>query len=154
MVWESWQIWSAIGMCLLVLEVFVPGFVLACLGLGSFGGALAAHLNWSLEGQMTVVGLTALVSFIFLRPLALRWGFRGNEAVSGTEALIGKECTVTQSFDPQNGMGRCKIDGDDWRAMLENRSRVEEATAGTLLIIAAVESNTLIVTFPPNSPTP
>jgi len=54
MVWEAWQIWIAVGLGLMVLEVFVPGFVLACLGLGSFGGAIAAYLEASFEMQLGI----------------------------------------------------------------------------------------------------
>ena len=72
MVWEAWQIWIAVGLGLMVLEVFVPGFVLACLGLGSLGGATAAYLEASFEMQLVVSALTALVAFVFLRPFALK----------------------------------------------------------------------------------
>ena len=107
MVWEAWQIWIAVGLGLMVLEVFVPGFVLACLGLGSFGGAIAAYLEASFEMQLVVSALTALVAFIFLRPFALKMGFSGNERLSGVDALLGRECIVTQDFDPASGLGRC-----------------------------------------------
>ena len=102
----------------MVFEVFVPGFVLACLGLGSFGGAIAAYLDVSFEMQLIVSALTALVAFIFLRPFALKMGFSGNERLSGVDALLGRECIVTQAFDAATGLGRCKVDGDDWREVV------------------------------------
>jgi len=151
MVWEAWQIWVAVGLGLMVLEVFVPGFVLACLGLGSFGGAISAYLEASFEMQLVVSALTALVAFIFLRPFALKMGFSGNERLSGVDALLGRECIVTQAFDPASGLGRCKVDGDDWRAELLVRGEASQATAGTMVIINKVESNTLIVSLKPSS---
>ena len=145
MIWETWQIWTASALALLILEVFMPGFVLACLGIGSFGGALGAWLGLVFEWQMTMAGVTSLCAFLFLRPVMLKMGFSGDETVSGAEALIGKEVVVTLDFDEQTGMGRCKIDGDDWRAKFGDTHRGERAEIGQLLIIDKVESNTLIV---------
>lgn len=147
MVWETWQLWVAIGLALMVLEVFVPGFVLACLGLGSFGGALAAYVAVSFEWQLVIAAVTALVAFIFLRPFALKIGFSGQEKLSGVEALVGRECIVTQAFDSETGLGRCKIDGDDWRAKLSQRSDASIAKIGHVLTVEIVESNTLIVSL-------
>ena len=151
MVWEAWQIWIAVGLGLMVLEVFVPGFVLACLGLGSLGGAVAAALNVSFEMQLVVSALTALMAFVFLRPFALKMGFSGNERLSGVDALLGRECIITQAFDPSSGMGRCKVDGDDWRAELLVREEASRATSGKIAVINKVESNTLIVSLKPSS---
>lgn len=152
MIWETWQLWVAIGLALMVLEVFVPGFVLACLGLGSFGGSLAAFANLSFEWQLVISALTSLIAFIFLRPVALKMGFSGEEKVSGVDALIGKECTVTQAFDVETGLGRCKIDGDDWRAKLSQLSDVPHANVGQVVTIDMVESNTLIVSLKSSTP--
>jgi len=152
--WEVWQIWIAGGLILLVLEVFVPGFVLACLGLGSFGGAIAAYFELGFEWEITIAGLTSLLAFLFLRPFALKLGFNGNERLSGVEALIGQECTITKAFNPQTGLGRCKIDGDDWRAKLVDREQAKSLAPGSVVWIHRVDSNTLIVSLHPQTTTP
>ncbi|MDA0912870.1 MAG: NfeD family protein [Bacteroidetes bacterium] len=145
MIWENWQIWTAIGMLLLVLEVVVPGFVLACLGIGCFGGAVAGFFELGIALELTIAGVIGLLSFLFLRPVALRIGFKGSERVSGVEALIGKECIVTETFDTSTGLGRCKIDGDDWRAKITESNNQDRLIEGHIAIIERVESNTLIV---------
>lgn len=132
-------------MLLLVLEVIVPGFVLACLGIGCFGGAIAGFFDLGIALELTIAGVIGLLSFLFLRPVALRMGFKGSERVSGVDALIGKECIVTESFDPSTGLGRCKIDGDDWRAKINKANEQDRLIEGNIAIIQRVESNTLIV---------
>jgi membrane protein implicated in regulation of membrane protease activity len=150
MEWENWQLWIAAALVLLICEVFVPGFVLACLGVGAFGGALAASLGASFALQLTVTAATSLIAFVFLRPLALRFGFSGPETATGVEALINKKARVTKAFDPQTGLGRCKIDGDDWRSELETPEN-NVPPVGSMVRIVRVESNTLIVQTTPNS---
>jgi membrane protein implicated in regulation of membrane protease activity len=145
MIWEPWQIWTASALALLIFEVFMPGFVLACLGIGAFGGALGAYLGIVFEWQLVCAGMTSLIAFVFLRPAMLKMGFSGEETLSGADALIGKEVIVTQEFDPQTGMGRCKIDGDDWRAKVSDEIPATKMVLGNVLVIQSVESNTLIV---------
>ena len=150
MEWENWQLWIAAALVLLICEVFVPGFVLACLGVGACGGALAASLGAGFALQLTVTAATSLIAFVFLRPLALRFGFSGPDTATGVEALIDKKARVTKAFDPQTGLGRCKIDGDDWRSELETPEN-NVPPVGSMVRIVRVESNTLIVQTTPNS---
>ncbi|MDA0728145.1 MAG: NfeD family protein [Bacteroidetes bacterium] len=147
--WDVWQIWMAVALGLVILEIFVPGFVLACLGVGALAAAGAASLSWSLTIQFALAALFSLLSFVFLRPLAMKFAFSGNEAVSGVEALVGRECRVSQPFDADSGMGRCKIDGDDWRATLVHRDQAAEAFEHAAVWIVRVESNTLVVSTQP-----
>ena len=88
MIWEPWQIWTASALALLIFEVFMPGFVLACLGIGAFGGALGAYLGIVFEWQLVCAGITSLIAFVFLRPAMLKMGFSGEETLSGADALI------------------------------------------------------------------
>ena len=49
-------------------------------------------------------------------------------------------------------MGRCKIDGDDWRAQLNDRTAAPTLKTGDAVWIERVESNTLIVSTTPIEP--
>lgn len=145
MEWEIWQIWAAIALGLFVLEVFMPGFVLACLGIGAIGASIIGAIGLDLTWQLMSAGMISLLAFVFLRPMMLKMGFSGDEAVSGVDALIGKKALVTASFSKATGMGRCKIDGDDWRAQVEDPEQADALQEGDPVSIVRVESNTLVV---------
>ena len=151
MEWEVWQVWLAAAMGLIILEVFVPGFVLACLGAGALAGAVAAALGWSLSVQLVCVALFSLLSFFFLRPVALRMS-QSEGTRTGVDALVGRKCRVSMSFDPVTGFGRCKVDGDDWRAQLSPRAQADDASEGASVWVGRVDSNTLIVLTQPPTP--
>ena len=142
--WEAWQLWLAAAMGLTILEVFVPGFVLACLGFGALAGALAAGLGLGLTAQLLGAAVGSLLAFLVLRPLMLKTS-RKDATRTGVDALIGRQCTVTLAFDEETGLGRCKVDGDDWRAKLAEGAYADEAILNSTMWIDAVESNTLIV---------
>ena len=152
MIWTDWQVWLAIAIVLVLLEIFVPGFVLACLGIGALGGALVAGCGGGLTAQFAVAGGFGLLSFLFLRPLAQRLAFSSKESVSGVEAILGRECHVSTPFHEDSGMGRCKIDGDDWRAQLNDRTLASTLKTGDSVWIERVDSNTLIVSTTPIEP--
>ena len=102
--------------------------------------------------QLAVAGGFGLLSFLFLRPLAQRLAFNGKESVSGVEAILGRECHVSTPFHEDSGMGRCKIDGDDWRAQLNDRTLASTLKTGDSVWIERVDSNTLIVSTTPIEP--
>lgn len=144
MEWSNAEMWLLGGLLLGIAEVFVAGFVLACLAAGAAGGALGAALQLDLTGQILTAALVSTLSFFFLRPVAKKWIFSRHEVKTGVEALVGRRALVSTAFDLQSGMGRCKIDGDDWTAKWDG-PRGNLPHVGTQVEIESVQSNTLYV---------
>jgi len=144
---DPWHIWIIISMVLLIVEIFTPGFVLACFGLGAIGAGITSllsdSLKESLEIQLLVFAFICVLSYIFIRPIALRYLNRDNGFKSNVDVLKGKRATVSQAFDLKIMRGRVKIDGDDWRAETTTEQKLK---IGDIVEILKVESNTLIVT--------
>lgn len=113
-----WHWWVFIGIFLFILEVFTPGFILACIGIGSFMGALAAFLGCTMDMQLLVFSISTLVSLFLLRPIL--YNKDESKLKTNTEALIGREGIVTEKIDSLFASGRVSIDGDKWKAISEN----------------------------------
>ena len=138
----QWEYWVALALVLLILEIFLPGFVLFCLGVGCLGGALAEFLDLSVNWQLVFFSITSLLSFFLLRPLLMKRFWSKGDLKTNTDALIGQRGKVSQDFDPTMKLGRVTVGGDDWRAeTLEG----EVLSRGSVVEIVRVESNTLIV---------
>jgi membrane protein implicated in regulation of membrane protease activity len=138
----AWHYWLVAAILLMIIEALVPGFVLACLSIGSLGGMVAAFFTDSWEIQLLVASLLSILAFIFVRPFALKRLFRKNELKTNVDSLVGKRARVSQAFDHELLKGRVAIDGDDWMAY----SRVPgDFSLGTVVEIESVESNTLII---------
>ncbi len=142
-IFSHWHIWIIIATLLLIVEIFLPGFVLACLGIGAIGAAVTSLITESLELELTVFSILTIVSFIFIRPIALKTLFKGDQFKSNVDVLLGKSAEVSENFNTTIKRGRVKIDGDDWRA---ETVEAEELKIGEVVKIIRVESNTLIVT--------
>lgn len=113
-----WHWWMFTGIFLFILEVFTPGFILACIGIGSFMGALAAFLGCTMDMQLLVFSISTLVSLFLLRPIL--YNKDESKLKTNTEALIGREGIVTEKIDSLFASGRVSIDGDKWKAISEN----------------------------------
>ncbi len=134
--------WFGAMVVLMVIEVFVPGFVLGCLAIGSLGGMVASWFTEAWETQLIAASITASLAFVFIRPFALKKLFRADELKTNVDSLVGRRARVSQGFDPQLLKGRVAIDGDDWMAVSKIPGKLD---TGATVEIIAVESNTLFV---------
>ncbi len=160
---EHWHWWALIVLVLLIGEAFVPGLVLGSLAVGALAGGLASLVTDWWEYQFVAASAGAVLSLLFLRPLAMRKWFSGESVGTGIDALPGRSVRVTAPFDPQTGRGRGRVDGDDWliefpRDWAGQRAEGEaglndprNVTVGDLLEVVRAESNVLIVIPPSKS---
>src|SRR5216684_2743850 len=104
---SGWQIWTIIGVLLLVAEMFAPGFWLACVAIGCFVAGLAGLAPVGLTGQVIAFAVSTLASLVGIRPF-LRRHFRlepGTGVRTNVDALLGKTGVVTERIDAGGGEG-------------------------------------------------
>lgn len=109
MTWTTWFIAAAV---LILLEVFTPGFLLACLAVGAAGGGIGAALGFSIEVQLALFSIFSGLSLWLLRPLLRTW-FAATGAKTNQDALIGSVGRV-ESDVASGQRGYVKLDGDSW----------------------------------------
>ena len=63
-----WQLWVIVGIVLLILEIFTPGFVVACLGIAFLIVAVPAFFGWDIKWQIVVFCIANLGIFFCIRP--------------------------------------------------------------------------------------
>ena len=108
----TWTIWLIAAAVLLLLEVFTPGFLLACLAVGAAGASAGAALGLSIEIQLVLFSIFSGLSLWLLRPLLRTW-FAATGAKTNHDALIGAVGRV-ESDVTAGHRGYVKIDGDSW----------------------------------------
>tara|TARA_B100000780_G_C21011969_1_gene405295 strand:+ start:42 stop:473 length:432 start_codon:yes stop_codon:yes gene_type:complete len=134
----NWHLWMYIGIFLFILEVFTPGFILACIGVGSFAGALSAFFGFSMDIQLLVFSISTLISLFLIRPILYKKS--ESKLKTNTEALIGRVGTVTEKIDCF-ASGRVSIDGDQWKAISATTMLIEP-----LEKVIVTEINSTIIT--------
>lgn len=139
---SDWHYWFVAAFLLMILEVFVPGFVLGCISIGCFGGLAASLLTDSWEIQLIVASAVSVLAFIFIRPFALKKLFREDALKTNVDSLIGRKAKVSKSFDRETLKGRVAVDGDDWMAYSNTDGELD---LGDVVLIEKVDSNTLYI---------
>lgn len=136
---DPWHIWVIIALGCFIAEIFVPGFVIASIGVGALVGA-AAHqytgsLNWGIAGW--IVG--ASISFIFIRPIIIKTISSDEPSGFGASGMLGDSVIVTDSEDV-GGNPKARYRDSSW--ILESDDDLIE---GDHVEIVGVRGSTLIV---------
>ena len=138
----TWTLWLVAAAALLLLEVFTPGFLLACLAVGAVGGAAGAALRLPLEVQLALFSVFSGLSLWLLRPLLRTW-FAATGAKTNQDALIGATGRVEAAVAPGE-RGYVKLDGDSWAFEAD-----QAYEAGQKVRITGRNGNTVSVTRTP-----
>lgn len=139
---EPWQIWIIVALGFFILEVFTPGFAVACLSIGAIGGAVGSAFGCELKFQILIFAIFTLLAFVLVRPVVLKLFYnKSKEVATNVDALIGRQAVVTEEIKPVVG-GRVKVDGDDWKAVTADGKSVE---AGKIVRILKLDSVILTV---------
>jgi membrane protein implicated in regulation of membrane protease activity len=124
------------------MEIFTPGFAVACLSIGSIGGSIASACGLEFKFQILVFAIATLLAFVLVRPVVLKvFHNKSKEVLTNVDALVGRQAIVSEEIVPIVG-GRVKVDGDDWKAISADGRPV---SAGTPVRILKVESVILTV---------
>lgn len=136
---DPWHIWVIIALICFIAEVFVPGFVIASIGVGALVAA-ATHqysndLNWGVGGW--IVG--ASIAFLFIRPVFVKTISSDEPSGFGASGMIGDVVIVSDSEDI-GGNPKARYRDSSWVLESENdliegdRVRITDVHGATLVV--------------------
>lgn len=139
---EVYQIWLIVAIILVILEIATAGFGVICFAIGAGFSALIAGLGGNLTWQIVIFAVVSLLTFIFLRPVVMRFLEKKTKDVkTNAEAIVGRKGVVSERIDATQHTGRVAIDGDDWKAVSEDGSVIEKGQT-----VEIVKLDSIIVT--------
>jgi len=143
---EDWQIWFIAGIVLVILEIFIPGFVIAGVGIACLVSALASYLGMGYGIQGLVLISVTMFFFMTIRPIFVKFVYASDRSKTNVDALIGKTGRVITRIDPHTQRGRVLVDGEDWKGVPEESDTFEKnaqveivSVSGTKLIVKRKE---------------
>lgn len=140
----SGWIWAILGLLLILLEFFVPQFVIFFFGVGALlTAAITALVPGFIDrvpAQFLLWATSSLVFTSLLRRYVARW-FRGEPADTPTTDEIGRTATVVEAIAPERP-GRIRFGGTTWKAS----SFDEELAVGTDVTIIEKTNLAYVVT--------
>jgi membrane protein implicated in regulation of membrane protease activity len=140
---QIYQIWLLVAIVLVILEIMTAGFGVICFAIGAALAALAAGLGVDdIAWQIVIFAVVSLLTFIFLRPVVIRFlDKKSKDVKTNADAIIGRKGVVSERIDAAQHTGRVAIDGDDWKAVSEDGSVIEKGT-----YVEIVKLDSIIVT--------
>jgi len=140
---EIWHIWIILAVLLLIVEIFTPAFLAACLAIGCIFAGVSSLMDFGVIIQLLAFSIGTLISFFGVRPFILKYGHqKSGDLKTNVDALVGKIGKVTVAIDNFQNQGRIKVEGDDWKAESENNEIID---VGERVEIVKVVSTILIV---------
>lgn len=121
---EPWLFWTLLSIVLFIVEIFTPGFFLACLGIGAALAVVPTLCDLSLAWQLAVFSFGSLLSLLFLRPL---FNKPTDSYASGVDALMGRRLHLSEDL-VEGAYTEVRIDGDVWRIVMHDGSAAESGT--------------------------
>lgn len=135
--------WILLGVVLIVLEIFTPGFFLFLTGVAA---VITGGLSYLFPGivwlqWLTFVVLTVLC-LVFLRGVLLNKSQPSESITPNVDGLIGKKALVIRAIQPDSLKGQVRIGGEIWLAQSEDDKMIAENEE---VIIRGVSGTKLIV---------
>jgi membrane protein implicated in regulation of membrane protease activity len=138
----GWIVWTVLAAALGVGEVLTPGlFFLGPVALAAAAAAVATALGGGTIAGVLVFLVCAVLSLMFLRPIARRHLHLPSVARTGTAALVGRRAVVVRKVDALDG--RVRIGGEEWTARPYLDGEVIEP--GTQVDVVEIQGATALV---------
>jgi len=112
-------IWLALMVVLLIIEAAVPGLVSIWFAIGALAALIAAFLHAALWLQIVCFIVVSIAALCLTRPLAKKF-VNSRVHATNADAVIGKECIVTEDIDNIKGKGAVMVAGKVWTARTED----------------------------------
>lgn len=137
---DYWH-WWILGIVLLIIEVFAPGFVFLWMGLsaGAVGLALLLWPEFAWQGQLLLFALLSVATIVAFRLYQRRNPPRSDQPALNRrgQAYVGRSFTLAVPI--VNGVGEMRVDDTVWR--IEGT----DVPAGSRVMVTSVNGNSLIV---------
>ena len=134
--------WLAVMIVLLVIEGVVPGLVSVWFAVGALAAMLSALFEAPFWLQTVWFLIVSIASLCLTRPLVKKY-VNSKVQPTNADALIGKECIVTESIDNIAGEGAVKISGQVWTARSTDDS--VKIAQGKIVTVKEIRGVKLIV---------
>ena len=135
-------LWLVIMVVLLIVEGAVTGLVSIWFALGALAAMICAILGAPLWLQIVWFLAVSVAALVLTRPLVRKY-INAKVQATNADALIGRECVVTEKIDNIMGTGAVKIEGKEWTARAEEEGSKYEK--GQILKVKKISGVKLIV---------
>ena len=114
-------VWIIVGLAIMSMELFLPGFILCFFGLGAvLTGLLKIFIPMGVNAQLVIFAILSIVLLVSFRRYAQGY-FTGrvsnpNPTGRAMETHAGETAIVTEDIIPNSPKGKVEFHGTSWNA--------------------------------------
>ena len=134
--------WLAAMIILLVVEALVPGLVSIWFALGALAALIFSLLHAPVWLQVLCFLIVSILALVLTKPFVKKFQ-SGKIQPTNADAVIGKECLVTEEVNNLLGTGSVTVDGKTWTA--RNLDENSVSNVGEVKKVVKIEGVKLII---------
>jgi membrane protein implicated in regulation of membrane protease activity len=124
---DVWILWATLAIIFFILEIFIPSFWIAIMGIGALAATIPAAFDLNANWQLGVFSIVSIICGIFIRPFIIKYLYKSKDAPpSNASALIGKKVRVIERINGIVEPGKVKIGSEVWKALPKDDKTVVE----------------------------
>ncbi len=142
MEFEIWHYWIIAAIVFFLLEIMIPSFLMASIGIGcilAFIGAVF-HVPLSIQIILFIIGTTA--GIMSIKPMMKKYAYNKKAIKTNAGGLVGRIGKVKEEINETENTGCIAIDGDLWKSISVNDEIIK---VGEKVRVVSIDSIILTV---------
>ena len=142
MEFESWHYWIVAAIIFFLLEIIIPSFLMASIGIGCILAFFGAVFHVPLSIQLILFIIGTLAGIMSIKPLMKKYAYTKMAVKTNASGLIGRIGKVKEEINEAENTGCIAIDGDLWKSVPINN---EIIAVGEKVRVVSLDSIILTV---------
>lgn len=117
MEFEIWHLWILAAIVFFLLEIFIPSFLMASIGIGCILAFIGSLFNAPTALQIILFIIGTVTGFTGVKPLMVKYAYRRKALKTNAGGLVGRIGKVIEEINEGKSTGCVAIDGDQWRSI-------------------------------------
>lgn len=138
-----WWVYVAVGILLVIVEIFTPNFVIMWFGISSIISAIPVYLGASTKIVILTYTVSLLILTLFVRKITVEHFSKTSKGIkTNVSHLVGKHGIVTHDIDIITSQGMVRVGKELWSAITESNQKISE---NEQIIVCGIDGVKLIV---------
>ncbi len=117
MEFETWHLWILAAILFFILEIFIPSFLMASIGIGCIFAFLGAVFHAPVAVQIILFIIGTITGFVGVKPLMMNYAYQKKALKTNAGGLVERIGKVIEEINEKSNTGCVAIDGDQWKSV-------------------------------------
>ena len=142
MEFEIWHYWIIAAIVFFLLEIIIPSFLMASIGIGCILAFIGAVFKVPVSIQIILFIIGTLAGIMSIKPMMKKYAYNKKALKTNAGGLVGRIGKVKEEINETENSGCVAIDGDLWKSIPVNNQVIK---VGEKVRVVSIDSIILTV---------